>query len=43
MVAKLWANQIIKGNKIFWEVPTGLRDRVREILIEEGHGELAGL
>lgn len=41
MIAKLWASQIIKGNKHFWQVPAGLKDVVQEILIEEGHGGLA--
>lgn len=43
MVARLWANQIIKGNKYFEEVPTGLKDKVRDILIAEGHEELISI
>ena len=40
MVAMLWANQIILGKKTFAEVPRLLKDKVKELLIEAGCGEL---
>lgn len=41
MVAMLWANQIILGNKTYKEVPRLLKAKVKELLIEAGCGELA--
>ena len=41
MVAMLWANQIIIGKKTYAEVPRLLKDKVKELLIEAGCGELA--
>ena len=40
MVAMLWANQIILGKKTYEEVPRLLKDKVKELLIEAGCGEL---
>ena len=40
MIAMLWANQIILGKKTFADVPRLLKDKVRELLIEAGCGEL---
>ena len=40
MVAMLWANQIILGNKTFAEVPRLLKAKVKELLIEVGCEEL---
>ena len=40
MVAMLWTNQIILGNKTFAEVPRLLKAKVKELLIEAGCGEL---
>ena len=40
MVAMLWANQIILGKKTFADVPRLLKDKVKELLIEAGCGEL---
>lgn len=40
MLAKLWANQVVDGNKTIDEVPRGLRDAVEQILIEDGHPNL---
>lgn len=40
MVAMLWANQIILGKKTFADVPRLLKDKVKELLIEAGCGDL---
>lgn len=40
MIAMLWANQIILGKKTFADVPRLLKDKVKELLIEAGCGEL---
>ena len=40
MIAMLWANQIILGNKTFAEVPRLLKAKVKELLIEAGCEEL---
>ena len=40
MLAKLWAEQIIDGNKKFSEVPRLLKERVRAILIEKNREDL---
>lgn len=36
MLAKLFANQIIKGKLTFAEVPKCLKEQVKEILIDAG-------
>ena len=36
MLAMLWAIQIINGKKTFAQVPTKLKDAVREILVDSG-------
>lgn len=41
MIAKLWAEQIINGKKTFEQVPTKLKEQVKEILIARGMGNLA--
>lgn len=41
MMAMLWAQQIMLGKKTFAQVPTKLRDQVRELLVDSGVGELA--
>lgn len=38
MLARLWANQIIEGNKGIDDVPPKLLDAVKRILVEE-YGE----
>lgn len=40
MIAMLWANQIMKGKKTYKEVPTLLKNQVKEILIDAGYEEL---
>ena len=40
MVAMLWANQIILGNKTYAEVPRLLKAKVKKLLIEAGCEEL---
>ena len=41
MVAILWANQIIFGNKTYSEVPRLLKEKVKEILISKDYETLA--
>lgn len=36
MVAMLWAQKIMYLKKTFKDVPPGLREQVREILVESG-------
>lgn len=40
MIAMLWTNQIILGNKTYAEVPRLLKDKVKELLIEVGYEKL---
>ena len=40
MMALLWAQQIILGKKNYKHVPRLLKDKVKEILIDSGVGEL---
>ena len=40
MMAMLWAQQIMLGKKTYAEVPRLLKDKVKEILIDSGMGEL---
>lgn len=40
MLAMLWAIQIINGKKTFAQVPSKLKDQVREILIDAGCEDL---
>lgn len=37
MIAKLWADQILSGKKTFNEVPSKLKEKVKELLMEMGH------
>jgi len=34
MIARLWAQQIVDGNKTFSQVPTRLKEQIKEVLIE---------
>lgn len=38
MVAKLWAQQILLGKKVFDQVPRQLKEAVRTILADFGYG-----
>lgn len=40
MMAMLWAQQIMLGKKTFAQVPTKLREQVRELLIDSGCEDL---
>ena len=40
MMAMLWAQQIMLGKKTYSQVPRLLKDKVKEILIDSGVGEL---
>lgn len=40
MVAMLWANQIILGNKTYAEVPRLLKEKVKNLLTEFGYNDL---
>ena len=40
MMAMLWAQQIMLGKKTFAQVPTKLKEQVKEILIDSGCEEL---
>lgn len=40
MIAKLWAEKIIAGDKTFQQVPAKLKAQVRQLLIESGHEDL---
>lgn len=40
-MAKIYATLIIKGKKTINDVPTKIRDDVRQVLIDEGYPELA--
>lgn len=40
MMAMLWAQQIMLGKKTFMQVPTKLREQVRELLIDSGCEDL---
>lgn len=40
MIALLWAQQIMLGNKNYKQVPRLLKDKVKEILIDSGTEDL---
>ena len=40
MMAMLWAQQIMMGNKTYGQVPRLLKDKVKEILEDSGMTEL---
>lgn len=40
MIAELWVQEIINGNKTYEQVPRLLKDKVKAILIEKGLEEL---
>lgn len=42
-MVKIYANLIIKGIKTIDDVPTRIKDEVKQELIKEGHPELAEL
>lgn len=39
-IAKIWAKNIVEGNKTFNDVPTKLKEYVKELLVEWGKEEL---
>ena len=39
-IAKIWAKNIVEGNKTFKDVPTKLKEYVKELLVEWGKEEL---
>lgn len=39
-IAKIWAKNIVEGNKTFKDVPTKLKEYVKEWLVECGKEEL---
>ena len=40
MMAMIWAQQIMLGKKTYTQVPRLLKEKVKEILIDSGCGEL---
>lgn len=42
-MVKIYANLIIKGIKTIDDVPTRIKDEVKQELVKEGHPELAEL
>ena len=40
MMAMLWTQQILLGKKTFAQVPSKLKDKVRELLIDSGCEDL---
>ena len=40
MMAMLWAQQIMLGKKSFAQVPTKLKEQVKELLVDSGCEEL---
>ena len=38
--ARLWASEIIAGNRTYDEVPAGLKKKVKKILVEQGFEDL---
>ena len=40
MMAMIWAQQIMLGEKIFAQVPRLLKEKVREVLIDSGCEDL---
>ena len=43
MMAMLWAQQIMLGKKTYDQVPRLLKEKVKDILVDSGMGELAGV
>ena len=41
-IAKIWAKNIVEGNKTFNDVPAKLKEYVKECLVEWGKEELIG-
>ena len=41
-IAKIWAKNIVEGNKTFNDVPAKLKEYVKEWLVEWGKEELIG-
>lgn len=42
MMAMLWAQQIMLGKRTYEQVPRLLKEKVKEILVDSGMGELVG-
>ena len=42
MLAKLWYRKVVRGDKLFSDVPPGLKDAVRQLLIENEMTEYLG-
>lgn len=42
MIAKLWAEQVMNGKKTFAQVPSKLKELVKEVLVERGREDLVG-
>lgn len=42
MLAKLWYRKVVLGDKLFSDVPTRLKDAVRQLLIENEMTEYLG-
>ena len=40
MIAQLWADKIIAGEKKYHETPARLKPQVKQILIDTGHEDL---
>lgn len=40
MIAQLWADKIIAGEKMYHETPARLKPQVKQILIDTGHEDL---
>ena len=42
MLAKLWYRKVVLGDKLFSDVPTGLKEAVRQLLIDNEMTEYLG-
>ena len=40
-ISILWADKVINGDKTYAQVPSQLKDEVKQALTEKGHPELA--
>lgn len=40
VIAKIWAESILKGKKLYSEVPEKFKEDVKSFLIQKGHDEL---
>lgn len=41
MMAMLWAQEILLGNRDFADVPARLKEKVKKVLVDSGFPELA--